>query len=106
MQRFPSCPCCSRVMVFAVVCVGLVFSDRAQAQAPLHERIDQLIAASKPDFEKQAAPIASDAEFLRRVSLDLTGIIPSADEARTFLQDAAADRRGKLVDRLLAAENY
>jgi hypothetical protein len=75
----------------------------AIAGTPLHERIDQGIAASKTDFEKQAAPLASDAEFLRRIYLDLTGTIPTADQARAFLKDTAADKRQKLIDRLLAS---
>src|SRR5438552_3439135 len=78
----------------------------AAAQSPLCQRIDQLVAAGRPDFAKVAARPASDAEFLRRVCLDLTGMIPSAAEARAFLADPTADKRVKLVDRLLAGEGY
>ena len=46
------------------------------------------------------APLASDAEFLRRVSLDLTGRLPEAEAARTFLRSDAPDKRDKLVDSL------
>ncbi len=52
-----------------------------------------------------AAP-ASDAEFLRRLSLDLTGAIPAADEVRRFLEDRSADKRAALIDRLLAAPAF
>jgi hypothetical protein len=72
----------------------------------LHERIDQLIAAARPGFEAQAAPPASDAEFLRRVYLDLTGTIPTAAEARAFLGDPSAKKRSLLIDRLLASPDY
>ncbi|HET6575081.1 MAG TPA: DUF1549 and DUF1553 domain-containing protein [Fimbriiglobus sp.] len=74
--------------------------------APLHERIDQLIAAGHPDYEKQAAPLAPDAEFLRRVYLDLTGTIPTAAEARAFLADRSPGKRAKLIDRLLTSPGY
>ncbi len=47
-----------------------------------------------------AAP-ASDAEFLRRVYLDIAGRIPSVAETRDFLDDPSPDRRERLVDRLL-----
>ena len=46
-------------------------------------------------------PPASDAEFIRRASLDLTGMPPSADEARAFLADQSSDKRERLIDRLL-----
>jgi hypothetical protein len=78
----------------------------ARAQAPLHQRIDQAIAAGTPQFTKLAAPLADDAEFLRRIYLDLTGTIPTADEARAFFKDAAPDRRAKLIDRMLASPGY
>ncbi len=45
----------------------------------------------------------SDAEYLRRVSLDLIGMPPTSDEARAFLTDTAADKREKLVEELLAS---
>jgi hypothetical protein len=70
---------------------------------PLAEQIDALI-------EQQAigplAPPCSDEEFLRRVSLDLTGIIPSVDEVDEFLGERVADRRARWVDRLLASPAF
>jgi hypothetical protein len=52
------------------------------------------------------APPADDAEFVRRVYLDLAGRIPSVHEARDFLDDKAADKRLRLVQRLLAGPRY
>ena len=48
----------------------------------------------------------SQAEFLRRVSLDLTGIVPRISETRAFLQDPAPDKRRRLIDRLLVSPRY
>lgn len=76
------------------------------AQTPLHERIDQAITKGKADFDAQAAPLSSDAEFLRRVTLDLTGTLPTAVDARAFLDDKAADKREVLIDRLLASPEH
>lgn len=57
--------------------------------------------------EKIAAPAgADDATFLRRVYLDLNGIIPTADEAKAFLDDSDPEKRAKLIDRLLASPRY
>jgi hypothetical protein len=47
------------------------------------------------------ASLADDATFLRRVTLDLTGSIPSATEVRTFLADKRSDKRARVVDELL-----
>jgi hypothetical protein len=59
-----------------------------------------------PDFDKQAAPLATDEEFLRRVYLDLTGTIPTSDAARAFFKDTAKDKRVQLIERLLASPEY
>jgi hypothetical protein len=72
----------------------------------LHERIDQLIAAGSPDFDNQAAPLASDEGFLRRIYLDLIGTIPTPDAARTFLKESSTDKRSKLIDALLASPEH
>jgi hypothetical protein len=76
------------------------------AEVPLHQRIDQAIAAAQPDFARRAAEPASDAEFLRRVYLDLTGAIPTAVQAREFLKDASPNKRQTLIDRLLASPEH
>ena len=50
--------------------------------------------------------LIDDATFLRRVSLDVIGTLPTADEARRFLSDPATDKRAKLVDTLLERPEY
>src|SRR5262249_52184005 len=52
--------------------------------------------------------LCSDVEFLRRVSLDLIGLPPTADEVRAFLKDPRDSRtkREELVDRLIGSEAY
>lgn len=57
-------------------------------------------AGLKPSAE------ASKARWLRRVSLDLNGIVPTVDEVRAFLADTSADAYGKVVDRLLASPRF
>jgi hypothetical protein len=52
------------------------------------------------------AALSSDAEFMRRVSLDVTGTLPTPDEVKRFIADPAADKRAGLVDRLLARPEY
>lgn len=75
----------------------------ADADEPLHSRIDQQIEAAAGT---NVAPVADDAEFLRRVYLDFAGRIPSVDETRAFLSDAAGDKRTTLIDKLLVSPEY
>jgi hypothetical protein len=49
----------------------------------------------------QPARLSEDAEFVRRIHLDLTGRLPSAATVSAFLADASADKRDVLIDRLL-----
>ncbi|MEK6238899.1 MAG: DUF1549 and DUF1553 domain-containing protein, partial [Planctomycetales bacterium] len=73
------------------------------AETPLHQRIDALINARAPG---KTAGSASDSEFLRRASLDLNGIIPTAAEVRAFLSDGDSEKRAKRIDALIAAPEY
>jgi hypothetical protein len=76
------------------------------ADEPLHRQIDALISAKAQAAGIPLQPRASDAEFLRRVYLDLAGRIPTTAEARAFLGDGAADKRTQLIDRLLASGDH
>lgn len=52
------------------------------------------------------APPAEDAEFLRRVHLDLHGVVPSAERVTRFLDDADTQKRSRLIDELLASPRF
>ncbi len=83
--------------------VVLTMSGRSIADMPLHEKIDRAIEDGR---EGRLASAATDGEFLRRASLDLTGMIPTVSEARSFLDDPSPYKRAKLIDRLLASPEY
>jgi hypothetical protein len=72
----------------------------------LSEKIDLRIAERWTEAKVTPAPLADDAEFLRRVYIDLAGRIPSVAEARAFLADNRADKRARLVEQLLAGPGY
>ena len=50
--------------------------------------------------------MASDEVFLRRVYLDVIGVLPTPEEARAFLDSKDADKRAKLIDRLLERDEF
>ena len=54
----------------------------------------------------RASKASSDAEFLRRVSLDITGVIPKPDAVLEFLRSRDRDKRTKKIDELLADPYY
>ncbi|MFO1000701.1 MAG: DUF1553 domain-containing protein [Planctomycetaceae bacterium] len=53
-----------------------------------------------------ASDVCDDATFLRRVSLDISGTLPTEEDVRVFLADTAADKRDRLIDRLLDSTAY
>jgi hypothetical protein len=69
--------------------------------AGLTAHIDQALAAAWARDKVEPAPTADDAEFLRRVYLDVIGKIPSVAELQEFLADSSADKRARTVDSLL-----
>ena len=75
---------------------------------PQHNYIDQKIDAKLERLKIQPSPVVDDATFLRRVSLDLTGQIPTPDAVLAFLSDPAQSRqkRSRMIDRLIASPAY
>src|SRR5581483_8921160 len=69
-------------------------------------QIDEAIDACLRAEKVSPSPRADDAEFVRRVYLDITGHIPSADKATAFLDSRAPNKRAKLIDELLAGKEY
>ena len=66
-------------------------------------QIDQALAEAWQAAGIEPTVAADDAEFMRRVYLDLAGKIPSVAQARAFLSDSGANKRERLVDELLAS---
>jgi hypothetical protein len=67
----------------------------------LVRKLDQRIEQKWVEAGVRPAPPAADAEYLRRVYLDVAGVIPTAAQVRAFLNDQAPDKRLRVVDRLL-----
>lgn len=95
-----------RPAYWLVAVLLLVLGQPAFAAPPLREFIDSEVRSVWQREKLTPSAPASDAEFLRRVSLDIVGVIPTHDETVAFLADSAADKRRLLIDRLLDDPRY
>ncbi len=68
--------------------------------------IDRFVLARLEAKGLSPAPPAGRATLLRRITLDLTGLPPTREEYRAFLEDSSPDAFAKIVDRLLGSEHY
>ncbi len=77
-------------------------------EPPAWNEIDQFVADKWQRMKILPSELCSDEEFLRRAYLDLTGLPPSADEVRAFLEDARETRvkRDEVIDRLIGSEPF
>jgi len=66
--------------------------------------IDELVYQKWKLLGLPPSPVADDATFLRRVTLDLAGRLPSAAEVQEFLADGAPDKRSRVIDALLVSD--
>jgi hypothetical protein len=88
-----------------------VMGDRtgyAWTSFPAQNEIDGYVAAKLQSLKIQPSELCTDAEFFRRVSLDLTGIPPTGARVREFLNDPApsAEKRVKVVDALIGNPDF
>ena len=103
--------------LLVVVIVAAVLAGTAEAAPPVlpfesdadpapQGRIDELVLNKLGQLGIAPARLCSDGVFVRRVYLDVTGTLPTADEARRFLGDSDPDKRRKLIDRLLDSDEF
>lgn len=63
--------------------------------------IDDLVLEKLQSLNLPPSPRCSDSEFIRRVFIDATGVLPTAQETRDFLADKSTTKRDKLIESLL-----
>ncbi|WP_439624485.1 DUF1553 domain-containing protein [Gemmata sp.] len=68
--------------------------------------VDQHVHGKLKQLQVMPSGACDDATFLRRVHLDLTGLLPPADAAKAFLADTSKDKRAKVIDALLESEEF
>ncbi|MBX3399061.1 MAG: DUF1553 domain-containing protein [Gemmataceae bacterium] len=89
----------------------VVMGDRSEfawKQQPVLNHIDSLVDEKLKKMKIQASELCTDAEFIRRVTIDLTGLPPSSDDVRKFLADPkpSREKRDSLVDALVGSDAY
>ena len=75
-------------------------------QLPTQGEIDQLVDNRLRFMHLAPSELANDQQFLRRVTIDLIGLLPTPDDYVQFMSDTSADKREKLVDRLLKRPEF
>lgn len=93
-----------------IQCVRLSYLEPKQgfvwSNAPEHNYVDKHVHAKLKALNILPSELCTDQEFLRRVYLDLCGILPTPEEVETFLADKTPARRARLIDQLLERPEY
>jgi len=89
---------------YLTLCAASAFG--ADAESELASRVDQHLTVRGREANLTSALPADDATYLRRVYLDVIGRIPTAGEARQFLDDDHSDKRQRLANRLLHSASH
>ncbi len=91
----------------ATIVVPFVTGRRVAQPAPVRRNwVDREVDGLIDAVGLPTSPRSDDAEFLRRVYLDTIGVLPTPDEARSFLGDPARDKRKQLIDSLLSRPEF
>jgi len=83
---------------------NLIGANYPQVRTPT--KVDEFVVAKLRKVGVVPSELCTDAEFLRRVSLDVAGTLPTPAEVMKFLADKAPDKRAKKIDELLDSPGY
>ncbi len=81
-------------------------ADFAWSDPQPHNYIDEHVHAKLRKLRINPSEVCGDEEFLRRVSLDICGVMPTVEDYREFMADTDPEKRAKLVDRLLERKEF
>lgn len=86
----------------------LVLPEDLQYEAPevTGNYIDELVARKLNQLRITPSGLCTDEEFLRRVTIDITGMLPTEEEYQLFMNDVAEDKRAALIERLLGRKEF
>ena len=78
----------------------------AWPETPTNNYIDKLVFAKLKDLQIPPSPLSSDEHFLRRITLDLSGKLPTPEEYKNFVNSKDPKKRNKVVDQLLSRDTF
>jgi hypothetical protein len=93
------------MQVVQLTCVD-ARSDFQWPNPPENNDVDRLLFAKLRQMRIVPAEVCGDAQFLRRVTLDVTGALPTTAESRAFLNDPSPNKRERAIDRLLDSPGF
>jgi hypothetical protein len=88
-------------LAFLPARTGFAFTAPAPANY-----IDELVLTKLHSLQTNPSAASDEPTFVRRATLDATGLLPTADEARQFVADASPDKRERLIERLIARPEF
>ena len=75
-------------------------------QLPANNYVDNHVHNKLHKLRMTPSELCSDEVFVRRLYLDITGLLPTVEESAAFLADTSADKRSKLIDQLLERKEF
>jgi hypothetical protein len=96
----------SAVIAIPVIRPVSQFTGDRYPSVPTPTKIDELVVQKLRKLGEVPSDVSTDAEFLRRVSLDLTGTLPTAAEVERFLGDSSPTKRADKIEQLLKTPAY
>jgi hypothetical protein len=88
---------------FIVLPKGLVWEDKP---LPARNYVDEFVNLKLKQLRMDPSPRSTDEEFLRRVYVDLIGLLPTEEEYVRFMSSTEPDKRDKLIDELIARKEF
>ncbi len=104
----------AKVILIFAICLLAESNAAAASQKPYESqaapsptgKIDELVFGKLKELGVEPARLCSDAVFIRRAYLDVIGTLPTAPEVKSFLEDQKPDKRSRLIESLLAREEF
>jgi len=90
----------------AVFNASIPLGPKAEISLPVRNFVDELALANLRELGISPSPVCDDATFLRRVTLDIAGRLPTLDEAASFHANNDPRKRERVIDQLLDSPEY